>query len=291
MRYILTRTFALLAAVIMLGACEKNELPEITEAYNVSTKAKVKFFFHSQGAPAAAFYVNDVKVTAIAPVATGATAGQLRGQGFGTVFPNNNYAEVDAGSFKMRVIDVEASKTAGQLVELTAKEITLEPATFYSAYFVGVPATATSPATYEIHLARDNQPVSDFSKVWWRFVNTMAEAPFKVDAYAVKAKVPATATAPEVPAVIVPLGMNLDYKQQGDYVQLPVVGTWVFKVYPSGTTYDPETSAPYISHSLAVTNSHFGRVYTTQIRGKYEAPVPPSITPVTTGKIDYWRER
>jgi hypothetical protein len=270
----------------MLGACEKNELPEITDPYDASKEAKVKFFFHVEGAPAAAFYLNDTKVTAIAPLTTGVNAGKPRGQGFGTIYPNNNYAEIPTGKFTMRVVDVDASTAAGKLVELTSKEVTLEPNTYYSAYFVGVPAVGTTAATYEIHVAKDNQPPLDYDKVWWRFAHTMAGTPpgFKVDAYAVKAKIAATATKPEVPAVIIPLGMNLEFKQQGDYVQLPVVGTYDFKVYQSGTVYNPETSTPFISHSLGITSSHFGRVYTTQIRGTYSATVK-------TGKIDYWRER
>lgn len=307
MKNILYRTLVLLAAVFTMGACEENELPEVTQPYDPSTEAKVKFFYHVQGAPAAAFYLNDTKLTAIAPTTTGLAAGLHRGQLFGTVFPNNNYAEVPAGTFKLRVIDIDSTMKVtdstmvptSKFVEMASKEVKLEPNTFYSAYFVGTPpikakpATATTPAvpavpaTYEIHLAKDNQPAPDYDKTWWRFINTMAGAPagFKVDAYAVKPKVPVSATNPvEVPAVIIPLGKDLAFKEQGDYVQLPVLGSYTFKVFVSGTTYDPETSTPFLSHTRAITNSDKGRVFTTQIRGTYSA------SPGTTNR-DFWRER
>jgi len=46
----------------------------------------------------------------------------------------------------------------------------------------------------------------------------MAEIPFTVDAYAVRDAVPETDDAPAQPAQVISLGMNIDFKEGGDYV-------------------------------------------------------------------------
>lgn len=267
MRKIFNRALVFLAAGLMLGACEKNAIPEVTEP--VPAGANVKFFFHVEDAPRANFYLDSKKVTAVAPTATDVVLGNA----YGTVYPSNAYAVVPAGSFNMSAVDTVAGKGTADV--LATAPVSLSANKFYSAYLVG------TKGNYETFYVEDALPAPNYDKIWWRFMNTMANMPFAVDAYAVRAAIPATATKPAEPEEIIELGKNLGFKQHGQYVQLKP-GSYTFKVYPAGTEYNPSTTKPYIQNTVALAS--LGRVYTTQIRGTYTA------TPKTT-HIDYWRER
>lgn len=268
MRKILNTTLALLAGGLMLGACEKNVLPEIAEPVPVG--AHVKFFFHVDGAPLTNFYLGNEKVTGVAP----SVEGVVLGSAYGSVYPSNAYAVVPAGDFTLSAID---TMTAGGTADVLAStQVSLKPMMNYSAYLVGV------PGSYETFITEDNLPPASNNNIYWRFMNTMANMPFNVDAYAVRAATPATATTPAMEAIAIPLGTNLGFKEHGEYSELST-GSYTFKVYPTGTAYDPLTTEPYIKSSV-IPLASLGRVYTTQIRGSY-AEVP------TSTQIDYWRDR
>lgn len=265
---IFKRALVFLAAGLMLGACEKNAIPEVTEPMP-ENGTFMKFFFHVEGAPRANFYLDSKKVTAVAPTTTNVVLGNL----YGSVYPSNAYAMVPAGNFTLAAIDTVAGKGTADM--LASTQVSLAANKHYSAYLVG------TPDAYEVFMAEDNLPPADYTKIWWRFMNTMANMPFAVDAYAVRAAVAATDTKPAEPMEILDLGKGLAFKQNGPYIELKP-GSYTFKVYPSGSEYDPATTKPYIQHALVVAT--LGRVYTTQIRGAY-AETPK------TNQIDYWRER
>jgi hypothetical protein len=267
MRKLFNTTLALLASGLMLGACEKNVLPEIAEP--VTSGASVKFFFHVDGAPQANFYLDNEKITAVAPNADGV----VLGNGYGAVYPSNAYVVVPAGNFTMSVIDT--MKAGGSADMLASSKVNLEEGKNYSAYLVG------TTSNYETFITEDKLPPASNTAIYWRFMNTMANMPYKVDVYAVRNAIPATETSPAVDAMVIPLGTNLGFKEHGEYKEL-LPGSYAFKVYPTGTVYDPLTTTPYIQSKVNVAS--LGRVYTTQIRGNY-APAPKS------NQIDYWRER
>lgn len=251
----------------MLGACEKNEIAEIADP--ATDGAYVKFFFHVEGAPRTNFYLGDNKVTGVAPNGDGVVLGNL----YGSVYPSNAYSILPAGSFTLSAIDT--MKNGGTAEVLASTQVNLAKNKNYSVYLAG------TTSSYETFLIEDKLPPADNSTIWWRFVNTMADMPFEVDAYAVRAAVPATETTPAEPVEVVELGKNIGFKENGEYMLLKP-GSYTFKVFQSGTTYNPETSTPYLKSTVVLAS--LGRVYTTQIRGTYaEKP--------KTSNIDYWRDR
>ncbi len=259
----------LLAAGLLLSACEKNGIPELTEP--VPEAAHVKFFFHVEGAPRANFYLDNEKVTAVASTANNDVLGNL----YGSIYPSNAYAVLPAGNFTLSAIDTVAITGTGSAEVLATADVSLQTDKNYSAYLVG------TTAKYEIYLAEDNLPAADPVKNYWRFVNTMSGMPFNVDAYAIRAALPATDDAPAQEEEVIALGTNIGFKEHGEYKELKP-GAYTYKLFPAGTEYDPSTSTPYIQHTFNLAT--MGRVYSTQIRGTY------SETPKSTN-IDYWRER
>lgn len=245
------------SVLTFFGSCEENAIPELTVDIP-ETAAKVKFFFHADDAPAANFYFEGEKVTA----ANSTTAGAEQGLAFKAVYPSNAYAVVPSGSTEVAVEDLEGNVLATTQTQFNADSS-------YSAFLVG------TAGNYEIFINEDVLPADDPVKIYWRFVNTMADMPFDVDVYAVRAATQDNA------ALVVPLGTGIGFKEGGDYHEL-VPGNYTFKVFESGTEYDPLTSTPYVSHSVNLAS--LGRTYTTQIRGTYtETP--------GSNNIDFWRER
>lgn len=263
MRKILNKIVLLAAAGIFFTGCEENAIPELTTPVTQDV-AKAKFFFHAEGAPSANFYFDNDKVSAVGST----TAGAEQGSAYRAVFPSNAYAVVPSGN-----VDINARDLQGN--EFASTQANLSTGSNYSVYLVG------TTDEYEVFVMEDKLPADDPVKIYWRFVNTMANMPFTVDAYAVKAAVPATETTPAQPAIAVPLGMDIDFKEGGEYVELQP-GNYTFKIFNSTLEYDPLTSTPYLQHTVNVAT--LGRTYTTQIRGTYT--VPPG-----TGKIDFWRDR
>src|SRR5690606_2015877 len=113
MMKIFKRAFLFLAAGFLLGACEKNAIPEVTEA--VQDGAYVKFFFQVEGAPRANFYLDSKKVTGVAPT----TSNIVLGNTYGSVYPSNAYALVPAGSFSMSAIDTVAGAGTADVLAST----------------------------------------------------------------------------------------------------------------------------------------------------------------------------
>lgn len=264
MKKIINKLIIVLAVGTFFTACEENAIPELTVPLNTDQAAQAKFFFHADDAPSVNVFINGEKVSAVAST----TAGDEQGSAYRSVFPSNAYAMVPTGSVEIRVKDLDGNELATAQANMTA-------GSNYSVYLVG------NEGSYEVFAMEDNLPPANNDKIFWRFVNTMAEIPFDVNAYAVRAAVPATDTSPAEPARVISLGSNIGFKEGGEYVQLDP-GSYTFKIFDATSDYDPLTSTPFIQHALAVAT--LGRVYTTQIRGTYSDPIG-------TGKIDYWRDR
>ena len=263
MRKIFNKIGLILGVAIFFTSCEENAIPELTTPVT-GNLAKAKFFFHSDAASPANFFINGEKVTA----AGSTTDDEEQGLSYKAVYPSNAYAVVPTGSATIVAKDLSGA-------ELASAQATLNSDQNYSIYLVG-PAD-----NLEVFVMEDNLPPDDEVKIYWRFVNTMANIPFAVDAYAVRAAVPATDTDPAEAARAIPLAMGVNYKEGGEYVELEP-GSYTFKVFNSTEDYDPLTSTPFISHSVNV--GTLGRTYTTQIRGTYSDPLG-------SGLIDFWRDR
>lgn len=267
MKKIVNNTVALLVVVLTLGACEKNAILEMTEP--VTSGAHMKFFFHVDGAPRSNFYLDNKKVTGVSSNNDGDVLGNL----YRSVYPSNAYAMVPSGNFSLAAYGIENSESTEMLA---SADVALQENKHYSAYLAG------TTDNYEVAIIEDNLPPADHTTIHWRFVNTMANMPDAVDVYAVKKAVAPTEENPEgEDEQIISLGTNIGFKEHGNYVMLET-GRYTYKVYISGTDYDPSTTTPYLQHS--VTLASLGRVYSTQIRGEYsESPA--------SNQIDFWRER
>lgn len=252
MRTIYNKIFLILLTGLLFASCEENAIPELAEPLPDSA-TEAKFFFHVEEAPSANFYVAGKKTTSAA-----STDETLKGFNYGSVFPSNAYAVVESGN-----VDIEVETLEGEILATTSADF--NEASNYSVYLVG------TTDSYEIFILEDELPQVDTERIYWRFVNTMSEMPFSVDAYAVRGG---------EDSAVISLGDNIDFKQAGEHVALDP-GNYTFKVFESGSDYDPETSEPYLEHSLNL--STLGRIYSTQIRGTY------SETPASSN-IDYWRE-
>tara|TARA_B100000678_G_scaffold55535_2_gene44546 strand:- start:1415 stop:2206 length:792 start_codon:yes stop_codon:yes gene_type:complete len=249
-------------ALLVLG-CEKNAIPEVTEPV-AEDMSYVKFFFHAEDAPNAGFFFNDEKVTA----ENSSGEDQEQALDYTSVYPSNAYAVIPSGSGELEVRTLEAQN-------LASTSITTEAQNHYSAYLVG------TSENYDIAFIEDNLPEPNHDLIYWRFVNTMANIPFSVDVYAIRAAVPATENSPAEDARVISLGQGIPYKSSGEYTEL-APGSYTFKVFPSGTDYDPQESESFLEHGLTLAS--LGRVYTTQIRGTYTEDPGSS-------HIDYWRDR
>lgn len=263
MRALLNKIILVVFAGVFLTGCEENAIPELTVPLEENL-TQGKFFFHAQEAPSVNFYIQGEKITAV----NSSTDDEVEGSDYGSVYPSNAYAVLPSGSVEIVARDLDGN-------EVASTQATLSEGTNYSIYLVG------TPGNFEVFVMEDNLPPDDRQSIYWRFVNTMAEIPFPVDAYAVRAAVPATEEKPAQEAQVIPLGKNIEFKEGGEYVQLQP-GSYTFKIFDATMEYDPLTSTPFIQHSLALAS--LGRVYTTQIRGTYSEPVG-------SGKIDYWRDR
>jgi len=248
---------------LFFTSCDENAIPELTEP--VSNNATyLKFFFHVEDAPSLNIYFDDQKVSAV----SSSNTDEEKGNTYGSVFPSNAYALIPSGNFSVNAKDLD-----GNIVASTNASFADDKN--YSAYLVG------TTDSYEIFVMEDNLPPLDRVKIYWRFVNTMANMPFAVDVFAIKDAIVATEDSPAQDTQIISLGSGLGFKQAGDYKELEP-GNYTFKVFEAGTEYDVETSEPYIQNTVNVGSK--GRVYSTQIRGTYsENP--------SSKNIDYWRER
>ncbi|MFB9863026.1 hypothetical protein [Rufibacter immobilis] len=295
------------AVAFMLSSCEENAIPVRTEY--VSEGALVKLYNHVEGSPMVNFYLNDERITANTPAASGA----IRGLAFGNTYPNTyGYATVSAGAFTMAVRDTstKAPSTYDPAAnckvltwqtlptpynKLAEQAVTLDQNSSYSAFLVGTPnvmsttncGTAQTPSTYELLVTRDNLPPADFSKVYFRFMNTLAKAPYNFDVVATRVAKAATATTPAITEVKTVIATNIAFKEFGQYVEVPM-GEYRVDFYKAGTYGTAGevkySSYPTSSSTATITTLALGRVYTFFLRGTYSSPSK-------TTHMDYWRER
>jgi len=268
MNNIYLKAFTLLLASVFMGACEKNAVDEHTAP--VTSGALIKFFTHAEGAPRVNFFLNDVRITGSNPTATNIPLGLA----YGTSYPSNGYVNVPAGDLTVAALDTVTSETKGKADLIASTATKLDEKDNYSAYLVG------TTGNYETFVVKDILPEDNFTRIYFRFGNTMAGIPFNVDVVAFRLAVAATATTPAVPELRVPLGTNIGFKQFSDYTELPA-GGYRFIFYRTGTT---TVYANYPSATGTLVLNSLGRVYSIFLRGTYAA------TPKTTN-LDYWRER
>ncbi|WP_424492762.1 DUF4397 domain-containing protein [Salinimicrobium sp. GXAS 041] len=262
MKNIFNKLLYVLAIGVFFLSCEENAIPELTVPVNEESTF-VKFFFHAEDAPEANFYLDDKKITGV-----NTDEEEVEGLDFGGVYPTNAYALVPSGNFEMRAVDIDMN-------EVAFTQASFEQGENYSVYLVG------TSENYEVAVLEDNLPADHPQNIYWRFVHTMANLPFEVDAYAVRAAVPETENSPAEEAQVIELGNSIGFTEGGEY-QLLEPGRYDFKIFESGSEYDPVESTPFIQHSVTVGTR--GRAYTTQIRGTYSEET-------TSGKIDFWRDR
>ncbi|MFD2248369.1 DUF4397 domain-containing protein [Pontibacter ruber] len=256
MKNIVTKSFAILAAGFFLGACEKNGIEDHYEPTN--TGAHIKMIHAAQDAPMVNMFLNDQKVTALAPVVTAAKDTIVTGLSYaGTaVFPASlGYATVPAGNYNVQIIDTTSARGAAQPVSNTSA--TLNDRASYSAFLIG-----KKDPGFETFVVEDKLPdVSDYSKAYIRFVNVMADAP----AFDVKAVNKATENTPAP----VQVATNVPYKGATAYVAIEP-GTYDFPIYKTGST-TPYTTMTGVAPSA-------GRVYTFYTRGIYSETTAPATT-------------
>ncbi len=254
MKNIAIKSFAILTAGFLLGACEKNT---IEEHYAPTTAgAHVKMIHAAQEAPMVNMYFGNEKITALAPVVT-TTDTIVTGLSYaGTaVFPASyGYANVPAGSYEVQMIDTTSKRGSADVISKTSA--TLNDKTPYTAFLIG------KLGAFETIVVEDKLPEGDYTKAYIRFVNVMADAP----AFDVKAVNKATADAPAP----VEVGTNVAYKGSTGYVAI-VPGTYDFPIYVAGS------STPYTTMTGVAPSA--GRVYTFYTRGVYTAK------PATTNRV------
>lgn len=279
MKNILYKIAAVLAAGFMFGACEDdrgNAIPDRTEY--VTSGSMLKMYNHAEGSPQVNFYLGNEKVSAAAPVASAPTI--IRGLPFGSTYPSRyGYASVKSGDFTLSVIDTITSETKGTAIELANRSVKLEEGATQSAFLVG------TAGNYELMVTKDVLPPVSFNKIYFRFMQTLANAPYNFDVWAVRQKVAATATAPEIPEQRIQIASNIAFKEVGEYVEVPR-GSYRIEFYKAGSTAleDLYTAYPTSSATAAITTLSLGRVYTIFLRGTWSSPAK-------TSHIDYWRER
>ncbi|MFN8347983.1 MAG: DUF4397 domain-containing protein [Spirosomataceae bacterium] len=144
-----------IAAMIMACGTEHDLLKDVQTA----SGARVKFFHAAPDAPGVALYVNDKKFSAVLTVAP-ATPGVIT---YGSVFPSTDYALVEAGAAKAKLIIPASGATAETTV--FSGTVPVEADKYYSVF-----ATGLAP-TYGAVLIQDNMPAFNDRQVFFRVVN------------------------------------------------------------------------------------------------------------------------
>lgn len=253
MKNIATKTLAILTAGFLLTSCEKDG---VTENYNPTTSgAHIKMIHAAQEAPMSNMYLNNDKITALAPTSTGIVTGLSYA---GTaVFPSTlGYATVPAGNYNLQIIDTASTKGSADVIS-TANAALTEGAS-YSAFLIG------KAGAFETLVVEDKLPAPNNTIAYIRFVNVMVDAPANFDVKAVRK---ATVNTPEVVTVI---GENVAYKGNTAYVAIEP-GTYDFPIYAAGST------TPYTTMTGVAPVA--GRVYTLYTRGKH------TLTPAATNRV------
>lgn len=240
MKNIFLKSFAVLAAGFMLGACDKNAIEDYNEPAN--SGAYIKFAHAAAEAPAVNFYLGSTKVSALAPK----SSGELQGLEYtaSPVFPASyGYANVAAGNQTLQAI---ATPSAGGAVVANA-QLTLNEGDYYTSYLVG------GNGAFETLTLQDELPAENYTQSHIRFVNLMQGAAAGINATVIR-----KATS-ETPEARTGLGSAIAVKGNTAYVGLEPQGSFEVEFKQEG------------SETVLLKTSSFsplaGRVYTIVLRG------------------------
>lgn len=243
MKNILYKSFLVLAAGLMLGACEENAIEDHNNP--VQGGAFIKFAHTSPTAPAVNFYLNSSKISGLAPTASG----EEQGLSFTTtsVFPSSfGYSNVPAGTHNLQAISPAA---AGGAV-VAQGNVALAEGGHYTAFLLGL------AEPYETLLVESKMPEANYSRSYIRVVNVAENAPSALDAVVVR-----TATS-ETAETRTPIGNDVSYKGQTDYVAIDAQGSYVMELAFEGA------EGPVVLKSASF-SPIAGRVYTLIVRGDF----------------------
>lgn len=148
------------AALITACGTEHDLFKDIQTA----TGARVKFFHAAPDAPGVALFVNDKKLSGVLTVSP-TTPGVVT---YGSVFPSTDYALVEPGSIKARLVIPASGATAETTV--FSGTVPVEADKYYSVF-----ATGIAP-TYGAALVQDNIPAFNGRQLFFRLVNMVPNA-------------------------------------------------------------------------------------------------------------------
>ncbi len=231
------KSIALLLGALVLGACEKNGVQELTAT---QPQARIRFFNFGVNAPSVNFYANAQKMTAINS-ATGTES--TLGVAYGGVGAGGFYSTLPAGNYSLTG---KISATVDKDLSIAPVTATLADGKAYSYYMSGF--YNTTDKTVEGFVVEDPYSITiDFTQTTVRFVNAISNsAPMTLFA-----RNPTT-------LVETPIGGLVAYKGAGAFTPLP------------GGVYDifarvAGSSVNLISRTAVSFSS--GKVYTISARG------------------------
>ncbi|MBL0938365.1 MAG: DUF4397 domain-containing protein [Gemmatimonadaceae bacterium] len=234
-RSIAGRVTAVLAAVALLGACEKNAVQDITGTLPGS---RIRFFNFGVGAPGVHFYANDAKLTATTS-ATGAES--TTGVAYGGVGSSGFYSAINPGqyTFTARIV-----ATVDKDLAVGTVSSALEANKNYTMYLSGT--YNTTAKTIEAFIVEDAIPEAfDYTQSLVRLVNASANSQPMI-LYARN----------QVTGTEVPIGGAVAYKTAGAFTPVPMAVYDLFLRTPGSTTnLVTRTGVSFIagrSHTIAV---------------------------------------
>lgn len=244
MKNILYKSFALLAAGLMLGSCDENAIEDHNEPVNGG--AFIKFVHAAPAAPAVNFFLDNSKISALAANSDGEEQGLTFASN--SIFPASyGYANVPSGAHTLQAM---SPATVGAGV-VSNSSVTLNEGMHYTAFMVG------ETEGFENFLVEDNLPEADYTKSYVRFVNVADNAPADFDVEAVRT---ATSETPETRTVV---GTDVTYKGNTAYVAIEAQGSYMLELKTQNAAGETVTSK---SASFTPTA---GRVYTLALRGDF----------------------
>lgn len=232
-----SRTFAVLAAGVILAACDKTAVQDIA---GPETGTRIKFFNFGVSAPGVNFYANTTKLTAISSTSGSESTTGVNPGGAGNA---GAYSSIAPGSYSL---EGKIAATTDKDLAITKVTATLADGKYYSYYISGI--YNTTAKTAEGFVIEDPVPATiDFTQAKVRFVNAISNSQPMI-LYARN-----TTTGTEVA-----LGAAVAYKAGGVFTNLPE-GNYDLFVRASGS------SANLITRTAVSFNN--GRVYTIGARG------------------------
>jgi hypothetical protein len=231
------RTIAAALLAVLLTACDKNAVQELTGPVAGSY---IKFFNFGVNAPSVNFYANDAKVTAIQ--STTGTESTL-GVAYGAVGLGGFYSALDPGQY---TLTGRISATTDKDLAISTVNTTLEDGKKYSFYMSGF--YSTTAKTVDAFVVEDDLPEEiDFSVAHVRFVNAMSNAnPMTL-------YMKSTATSAETSA-----GGAVAYKSAGTFTVVTP------GVYDLSTRFAGQTTNAIARAAVSFSG---GKVYTISSRG------------------------